>query len=194
MVLLALACTDGPPDGESGAEASTDGSESGNGDGEPGDGDGEPGDGDGEPGDGDGEPGDGDGEPGDGDGEVVCDPPLTACNGACVDLMSDSDNCGECGNACEIMGDLGECKYGGCGNILSACQDANTEPLLPCTEVCQNQGLTCEQQECGGLTLYWYSTLEACEGVVDDAGGSNLACIVPNYPTNNYYRCCCAQD
>jgi hypothetical protein len=89
-------------DGESGEESSGDG-DPGDGDG---DGDGEPGDGDPGDGDGDGEPGDGDG---DGDGEPGCNPPLSPCNGMCVDLGSDELNCGECNQKC-----IGTCEGGGC--------------------------------------------------------------------------------
>jgi hypothetical protein len=80
----------------------------GDGDGDPGDGDGDPGDGDGDgdgdPGDGDGDPGDGDGDgdgdPGDGDGDPMCEPNETLCEGICVNLSTDSGNCGICGMTC----------------------------------------------------------------------------------------------
>jgi hypothetical protein len=124
---LGLACTrDNPAFDEARATAIADGSEtqapeSGEenpgdgdpGDGDPGDGDpgdGDPGDGDpgdGDPGDGDGDPGDGD--PGDGDGEPGCEPPLTPCEGQCVDLGSDPANCGQCGQPC-----AGICAGGSC--------------------------------------------------------------------------------
>ena len=49
-----------------------------------------------------------------------------ACEGRCVDLDSDRDNCGECGNACQTC-DAGECLEWTCtrvtGDILS-CDDA----------------------------------------------------------------------
>jgi hypothetical protein len=76
--------------------------DAGSGDGDPGDGD--PGDGD--PGDGDGDPGDGDG-----DGDPGCEPPLTTCDGDCVDLGSDPSNCGQCGQPC-----FGTCAGGSCIN------------------------------------------------------------------------------
>jgi hypothetical protein len=83
------------------------GTDVGDGDGDDpdtGDGDGEPGDGDGEPstGDGDGEPstGDGDGEPSTGDGDG-CEAGKDECNGACVDLQSEFNHCGQCGSPCK---------------------------------------------------------------------------------------------
>lgn len=30
----------------------------------------------------------------------ACTAPLTACNGACVDVSEDTTNCGACGNSC----------------------------------------------------------------------------------------------
>jgi hypothetical protein len=38
-----------------------------------------------------------------GDGSARCADPEEACRGSCVDLSSDSGNCGACGNACEIQ-------------------------------------------------------------------------------------------
>jgi hypothetical protein len=98
----------GTENAESGEENSGDGDP---GDGDPGDGDGDgdgdPGDGDGDPGDGDGDPGDGD--PGDGDGDGDCQPPLSKCDGECVNLDEDLANCGECGQECS-----GACLGGNC--------------------------------------------------------------------------------
>jgi hypothetical protein len=76
---------------------------SGDGDGDPGDGD--PGDGDGDTGDGD---GDGDPGDGDGDGDPVCESNEELCNGNCVDLSTDSGNCGICGMTCPAFTLCGE--------------------------------------------------------------------------------------
>ncbi len=58
---------------------------------------------------------------------LVCDDPLKACNGKCVDFNIDADNCGSCGNACPT----GICQGGMCvgatpGNIVAACMDYQT--------------------------------------------------------------------
>jgi hypothetical protein len=42
----------------------------------------------------------GDGTAPDAEGGIVCTPPLVDCNGMCVDLTSDPDNCGQCNNVC----------------------------------------------------------------------------------------------
>jgi hypothetical protein len=116
LVLAALACTRPNPAFD---ESDAGGSDTfaGDGDGDTsvgdGDGDGKPdtGDGDGEPDTGD---GDGDGEPdtgdGDGDGDA-CDGEQVSCDGMCVDLDTDPNNCGDCGVPCDegqLCG-LGEC-------------------------------------------------------------------------------------
>jgi hypothetical protein len=44
-------------------------------------------------------------------GACGCDAPLTDCDGTCVDLSSDSANCGKCGNACPWPG---ICRAGQC--------------------------------------------------------------------------------
>ncbi|MES1174832.1 MAG: hypothetical protein ABUL62_10945 [Myxococcales bacterium] len=58
---------------------------------------------------------------------LICDPPLTACNGQCVDFNIDPFNCGSCGNVCES----GICQGGMCvgaqaGHVVAACMDYQT--------------------------------------------------------------------
>lgn len=65
---------------------------------------------------------------------LLCDAPLVPCNGQCVDLNIDSENCGACGNFCPS----GICQGGKCvganfGNVMLACMNyqvpaANTAP------------------------------------------------------------------
>ncbi|MET0791917.1 MAG: hypothetical protein ABW061_10385 [Polyangiaceae bacterium] len=58
---------------------------------------------------------------------LVCDDPLKACKGQCVDYNIDPDNCGSCGNVCES----GICQGGMCvganyGHVVAACMDYQT--------------------------------------------------------------------
>jgi hypothetical protein len=161
LASLGLGCTKDNPafdelretgvaDGSETADAES--SEENSGDGDPGDGDGEPGDGDG-----DGEPGDGDGEPGDGDGEPGCEPPLSACEGGCVNLDTDPTNCGGCGQKC-----FGTCAGGEClaeaHRIVFVSSMLTTGALgglvgadLFCTELAAQAGID-------GTFMAWLST------------------------------------
>ena len=63
-----------------------------------------------------------------------CDAPLVECSGACVDLNSDSDNCGQCQRACPS----GICQGGACigaqaGHIVAVCMiySENTQNSQP---------------------------------------------------------------
>ena len=58
---------------------------------------------------------------------LICEDPLKACNGRCVDFNIDADNCGSCGNACPT----GICQAGMCvgatpGNVVAVCMDYQT--------------------------------------------------------------------
>jgi len=62
----------------------------------------------------------------------VCDPPLVPCSGTCVDLKSDSENCGACGKACPS----GACQSGSCvgvlpGDFVAICMNYRTAPGTP---------------------------------------------------------------
>lgn len=89
--------------------------------------------GDGDPttttGDGDPTTGDGDAESttgdGDGDGDLGCDPGLTECNGECVDLLWDQDNCEACNNICP---QASLCGYGECVPVLQVFVSSHVFP------------------------------------------------------------------
>lgn len=56
--------------------------------------------------------------------QIQCEAPLVNCSNACVDLNSDSDNCGRCGKACPS----GICQGGACvgaqaGHIVNICMN-----------------------------------------------------------------------
>ena len=92
--------------------------------------------------------GSGDGD-GDGDGDVGCDEHEVVCDGECVNLYSDSENCGACGRTCMEKPDPmleGGCAGGECRPMFSPCISAEDE-LLTCDAVCAAQGETCLDQE-----------------------------------------------
>src|SRR5579871_1656762 len=89
-----------------------------------------------------------------------CQSPLFKCNGQCVDVLSDNNNCGTCGVICQ-NGETcqsGQCMGGGCMNGQQMCNgfctDTNSDPANcgQCGLACQN-GQTCQGGQCtGGMT------------------------------------------
>lgn len=81
----------------------------------------------------------------------VCDAGETACNGTCVDLMTDMNNCGACGEICEsglveVACVAGECVRISCPAALpTSCSEDIT---IPIEERCVD--LTSDPNNCGG--------------------------------------------
>lgn len=75
---------------------------------------------------------------------LLCQPGLTACNGACVDLQSASNDCGSCGVACTAPA---VCANGNCN---TACAEGFTKCGAACANLstdaanCGMCGKTCE--------------------------------------------------
>jgi hypothetical protein len=96
----------------------------------------------------------------DSDSGVVCDSGQTACEGQCVNLLTDMDNCGECSHACEQTGLVGICWESEC-TPRSFCR-TREDGFNTCTEVCQSYGTTCATPRpenpywhAGGYGLYY---------------------------------------
>jgi hypothetical protein len=79
-------------------------------------------------------------------GQCVCPPGTTFCFGGCVDLSTDNNNCGTCGNFCQDVG--GICQNGEC-RCLDVCTPGYTctspppgasEAYIPC---CGRPGCAC---------------------------------------------------
>lgn len=90
-----------------------------------------------------------------GECDPPCSSPLTCCDGFCVNLMSDDDNCGECGNACE---EGSHCTMGVCPDVCG-------------TEVC-SVSQTCCNDECVDTTV----DPDHC-GECDNACDSGWECL-----------------
>lgn len=71
---------------------------------------------------------------GSGSAECGCSRSETCCDGVCVDLASDVENCGECGNSCAPKNGTVTCSVGQCA--VEACDegfvDCNGEPADGC--------------------------------------------------------------
>ncbi|MFP4598401.1 MAG: MopE-related protein, partial [Persicimonas sp.] len=87
-----------------------------------------------------------------------CPEEFTDCDGQCVDLDSDPDHCGRCGNRCEedTPNTVGRCEAGGCvSDCADGWVDADEDPDNGCE-------LECEISN-GGV--------EICDGVDNDCDG-----------------------
>ncbi len=71
---------------------------------------------------------------GNGNDECECARSEVCCDGVCVDLSNDAENCGKCGNTCSAKRGTGACSVGECA--LEACDDGfvdcNGEPADGC--------------------------------------------------------------
>jgi hypothetical protein len=120
----------------------------------------------------------------------------TLCDGECVDLSSDDNNCGECGKTCKTGLESGGCVEGACAPVWSDCVDASN--LIPCSEVCEAEGLSgCATAACHSeeLSIIWYGLSTNCASGEIPTDGQALACETqPLIDIDPWYRCCCAQQ
>jgi hypothetical protein len=83
---------------------------------------------------------------------LVCSGGLKKCNGDCVDTMSDTNNCGQCGNACSGNQTCvnGLCCATGQSNCNGTCADLQTDPnnCGTCGNKCPNNSPTCAGGVC----------------------------------------------
>lgn len=118
-------------------------------------------------------------------GALECDPPLTLCAGACVDLDFDAANCGDCGNTCpdDQVCVLGQCASLQCEpDAVSDCYSGlpETAGVGLCAagqRVCNEFGT--DFGPCEGEVL---PAPESCDTPDDDDcnGKSNEGCYLAN--------------
>jgi hypothetical protein len=86
---------------------------------------------------------------------VSCGTGETCCEGECVNLMTDVNNCGACGNACPFENSL--CCNGTCANALDGktCGACDVD----CSLILNDDGLTCMCLEDGSGDI-------ACRGSI----------------------------
>jgi hypothetical protein len=87
-------------------------------------------------------------------GACQCREGFVACNGKCVDLVTDESNCGECDRGCDGQPcGGGECQPDDCGDwpdhCDKACTDVGSDPLHcgSCNRAC-HPSQRCEDGEC----------------------------------------------
>ena len=89
----------------------------------------------------------------------ACQPGQTECGAGCVDLQSDRDNCGSCGNDCETgescqLGDCVEACAPACDPIVEQCVGGECqcrEGLDPCGGACVDRQT--DPQHCGSCNM-----------------------------------------
>jgi hypothetical protein len=125
----------------------------------------------------DGGPDPGDGGLGDAGGPA-CEPPSAdRCGGACTDLASDPDNCGECGEACEVANGTAVCTDGECGieSCTAGFDDCDSDPANGC-----EAELAVDALHCGscGTECAWGCSDGACTDPVAISAGYYHTCAL----------------
>ncbi|MCA9687771.1 MAG: hypothetical protein KC457_36770, partial [Myxococcales bacterium] len=118
-------------------------------------------------------------------GSCECKPGLSDCNGQCVQLENDPNNCGMCGN---------DCGQESCGNGMclpncdqfpdecdGMCTDLETDPLNcgGCGEACNNDEL-CINGNCREFLANWEIMCNMCP-CNDCSGDFDQCCDVDGY-------------
>ncbi len=144
------------------------------------------------------------------DSSASCREGLSACDGECIDLMTDDESCGVCGHACMDPGYFGHCEAGSCPPAFW-CTPWNTE-IDNCHDACAAHGQRCmdEPSELGGCAggFYLYTNVDVPNGAIADcenhldAYHSSSTCrvripwtIFIEYEVfSEAVACCCTQD
>jgi hypothetical protein len=129
---------------------------------------------------------------GDGDGDAECpNPNEMMCDGQCIDVLDNDDNCGTCGHTCPGSGDGGGCLNGACLPFWGEC--FAPDDFVDCDGACAAEGKTCAENGCDGATNVLYLALDACEAL--GSGDENsLGCGSDFSQVGPAMRCCCNQD
>lgn len=117
-----------------------------------------------------------------------CPDAKVACEGTCLDVHDDDENCGECGLGCTVVGNVGHCEAGDCGPTWTGCGI----PLnSSCADHCATMGQSCTQ-ECGASSI-GFSTQENCTNFVGGQLHDTWDCSREITSATALVRCCCTQ-
>jgi len=122
--------------------------------------------------------------------ELYCDDDrdtTRACDGACVDLFDDPENCGACGFECGL-GDA--CTAGSCERMWGECIDRDASDVTTCAEYCALDGEACTTG-CppGRAVSLWVAP--GCESSPNLSDTTLAACNLPAPEDFESARCCC---
>lgn len=119
------------------------------------------------------------------------------CNETCVNIMTDPNNCGDCGNQC-AEGEV--CEQGTCKEVSQNCEDTCTGPNMTCcnnecvnimtdNDNCGGCGNKCESNEiCNNGNCVPTSLCDPpCEGGLECCQGR---CVDPNTAYDNDFNNC----
>jgi hypothetical protein len=127
-----------------------------------------------------------------GGGPTDCSGGLEACGANCVELDSDPDHCGACGNACDpnLVCSQGNCAAScasGETNCDGACVDVNesTQHCGGCGQPC-NAGTPCVGGTC---TTVCFAGQENCNGVCADLQTDDEHCGACDQPCSTGQNC-----
>ncbi|AKU97396.1 Tryptophan synthase alpha chain [Labilithrix luteola] len=134
---------------------------------------------------------------------------LKNCNGQCSDLLSDSKNCGTCGNACSAAE---QCRNGNCVNPCPegqlSCSDKCIDPTVdaqncgscghvcPAGQTCNASACTCADTNlvsCDGICLNPKKEKNHCgatPGCGFNTGWSGSACLANGYCSEGNCHLC----
>ncbi|MDP2316124.1 MAG: hypothetical protein Q8P41_24720 [Pseudomonadota bacterium] len=106
-----------------------------------------------------------------------------ACSGVCTDTLNDADNCGTCGNTCDL------CSTGQCFSYECIEQSASVDN---CDQACASIGRTCGGDVCSGGSTTGYMI---GDGTCDSFTVYRLVDECSTTFTDGYdlhAKCCCA--
>jgi len=111
-----------------------------------------------------------------------------ACGGVCTS-GTDNENCGGCGNTCEV-GDWGDgaCEAGECGLKFDG-PWFMVSPAYSCFDRCTYLGQTCVANACGGSTYLWREGFSGPEEAHSAACGD----VIPESMWDNAQATCCCE-
>ncbi|NJK31176.1 MAG: hypothetical protein HC927_01495, partial [Deltaproteobacteria bacterium] len=117
------------------------------------------------------------------------------CDGQCVDVLSNNDNCGDCGVACKVFTtpspDVGICEEGACMPTYSQCV-AEDDGYVNCDQICALDGKACVEDGCSGYTTI-QGSLAQCMSASNSTQKSAQACATNISWVGSYAACCCTQ-
>lgn len=111
----------------------------------------------------------------------------SACDGVCIDIMTDAEHCGSCAGMCDGGCDAGKCapKWGECINIDSG--------FDTCSIYCTSIGESCVENGCDqDATIRGYNALSDCmDEVLISPFGEPCDAVQPWAPGRSTIQCCC---